>query len=246
MSRIGIIEQIWRYPVKSMRGEALEQAQVGFTGIVGDRVWAFVAAAPKQADFPWHTAREQPELLLYTPRFRDPIAVEAPYPDAAAFQVDVTSPEGDQSDLQAPALLAELLERSGKTFKLRFSEKGAPDARPLALLSHATLQALAAETGRELTLERFRPNFYVRWDDPRPFYEDELVGRRLGIGDRLEIEIVKKDPRCVIITLDPTTAEAHPDVLKNVARRHGGCTGVYAAVLREGKLARGMEIRLLP
>jgi len=45
---------------------------------------------------------------------------------------------------------------------------------------------------------------------------------------------VKKDGRCVIITLDSETAERSPIVLEKVAREHDGCAGVYAAVLREG------------
>ena len=45
--------------------------------------------------------------------------------------------------------------------------------------------------------------------------------------------------------MDPNTAISHPDVLKNLARKHAGCAGVYAAILREGSIESGMEIRLL-
>lgn len=245
MTRLGIIEQIWRYPVKSMRGEMLDDARVTFSGVVGDRVWAFVADTSEKPNFPWHTAREQPELLLYTPRFSHPIAAEAFYPKASDFAVGVTTPDGKQYDLQSPELLAELSRRSGRTFYLRFSEKGAQDARPLSLISVATVQALSLETGISLDPQRFRPNFYVRWDNPKAFYEDELVGKRLSIGDHLELAIVKKDPRCTMITMDPVTSLTRPEILKNLARKHSGCAGVYAAVLREGRLASGMEIRLV-
>ena len=245
MGRIGSIELIWRYPVKSMRGEMLPQARIGFTGVVGDRVWAFIAKTSEKPDFPWHTAREQPELLLYTPRFRNPKAAEAPYPTHDDFAIEVRAPDGLKYDLQSPDFLNKLGRHCDKPFWLRFSEKGAPDARPLSLISVATVEAMSAETNTSLDPQRFRANFYVRWDNPKPFYEDELVGRRLAIGDRLEIEIVKKDPRCVIITLDPITALSHPAILKNLARKHAGCAGVYAAVLREGSIESGMEIRLL-
>jgi uncharacterized protein YcbX len=70
MPMIGRIESLWRYPVKRMRGEVLEQVFLGFSGVYGDRLYAFQSAkAPK--GFPHHTAREQEELLLFTPRFRD-------------------------------------------------------------------------------------------------------------------------------------------------------------------------------
>lgn len=245
MTRIGVIEQLWRYPVKSMRGESLTQARVTFTGLVGDRVWALVANTPDQPDFPWHTAREQPELLLYSPQFRNPDALIAPYPAAQDFAIDVTTPDGRCYDLQDPEFLQHLHQRAGCDFWLRFSEKGAQDARPISLISTATLSALGAETGHHLDPQRFRPNFYVRWDQPTPFFEDQLVGKRLGIGDRLEISIVKKDPRCIIITMNPDDASSDPLILKNLARHHAGSAGVYAAVLREGELSCGMEICLL-
>lgn len=245
MTRIGTIQQLWRYPVKSMRGESMTQARITFAGMVGDRVWALLGCTPDNPEFPWHTAREQPELLLYSPHFRYPSAVAAAYPAAKDFAVEVTAPDGRRYDLEDPDFLQHLRQRAGCDFELRFSEKGAQDARPLSMISTATLTALGAETGHSLAPQRFRPNFYVRWDDPTPFFEDQLVGKKLAIGDRLEIAVVKKDPRCIIITLNPEDASADPTILKNLARRHAGSAGVYAAVLREGELSCGMEIRLI-
>jgi MOSC domain-containing protein len=71
MSLVGKVESLWRYPVKSMRGEELEEAFFGFSGVYGDRLFAFQSsAAPK--GFPYLTGREQEEMLLYRPRFRHP------------------------------------------------------------------------------------------------------------------------------------------------------------------------------
>ena len=71
MNTIGTVASLWRYPVKSMRGEELPEAFVGFAGIYGDRLFAFTSsAAPK--GFPYLTAREQRKLLQYRPRFRQP------------------------------------------------------------------------------------------------------------------------------------------------------------------------------
>ena len=56
MTVIGSIESLWRYPVKSMRGETLDEAFIGFSGVYGDRVYAFTnPEAPK--GFPFHTSR---------------------------------------------------------------------------------------------------------------------------------------------------------------------------------------------
>jgi MOSC domain-containing protein len=57
MSVIGHVESVWRYPVKSMRGEKLERAFVGFSGVYGDRLYAFQSSAAA-AGFPFLTARQ--------------------------------------------------------------------------------------------------------------------------------------------------------------------------------------------
>ena len=41
MSIVGKVESLWRYPVKSMRGEELEETFAGYPGVYGDRVFAF-------------------------------------------------------------------------------------------------------------------------------------------------------------------------------------------------------------
>ena len=74
--------------------------------------------------------------------------------------------------------------------------------------------------------------------------ENELVDRRLKIGERLEIMILELDPRCKSITIDPDTAETQPRLLKHIARKHDGFAGVYAAVLKEGVVKPGDELSL--
>src|SRR6516162_6836558 len=81
MSIVGKVESLWRYPVKSMRGEELEEAFAGYPGVYGDRVFAFKSSA-SPAGFPYITAREQRRLLQYRPLFR--------YPDKAARPVNLT------------------------------------------------------------------------------------------------------------------------------------------------------------
>ena len=75
MTIVGKVDSLWRYPVKSMRGEELDEAFASYSGIYGDRVFAFRSSANHKG-FPYFTAREQRRLLQYRPRFR--------YPDKAA------------------------------------------------------------------------------------------------------------------------------------------------------------------
>ena len=77
MSTVGTVQEIWRYPVKSMRGEQLESVFVAFSGLMGDRVYGLINNEADPA-FPWHTAREQEPLLLYTPRFVDGAGTRRP------------------------------------------------------------------------------------------------------------------------------------------------------------------------
>jgi uncharacterized protein len=66
MAVLGRVESLWRYPVKSMRGEALREAFLGFAGVCGDCIYAFRSrAAPK--GFFCHTGREQEQILLGCP-----------------------------------------------------------------------------------------------------------------------------------------------------------------------------------
>src|SRR5437763_16623764 len=100
MEVVGEIESLWRYPVKSMRGEELQEAFVGFPGVYGDRLYASrSSAAPK--GFPWLTAREQAGMLLYRPRYRHPERSLKPGNLAAAEAIGsgLNPVYGDSSDL---------------------------------------------------------------------------------------------------------------------------------------------------
>src|SRR5881398_3532383 len=84
MSIIGRVDSLWRYPVKSMRGEELDEAFAGYPGIYGDRVFAFKSSA-SPTGFPYFTGREQRRLLQYGPHFR--------YPDKAARPINLPAAE---------------------------------------------------------------------------------------------------------------------------------------------------------
>jgi uncharacterized protein YcbX len=260
MERIGALETVCRYPVKSMAGEELDEAFVGFAGMMGDRVYAFVrTAGPK--GFPWHTGREQENLVLYRPHYREttgptlPVDVEhsfgmAPgvnpiFPEAKVFAVEVVTPGGRTLPVDSPELKAELEERTGQTLTLRFSERSLYDCRPVSVFGNAAAEALGDELGMKMDRRRFRANFYADWSDGDSYRENELVGRTLQVGERLRIAVLERDPRCKMITLDPDTGQAERRVLHHVSKTHGGTAGVYAAVLVEGVVGKGDPIWLV-
>jgi uncharacterized protein len=233
LEQIGTLKTLRRYPVKSMAGEDLPEARVTFAGIAGDRVYAFIDAQ-NRSDFPWMTARQAHEMTLFRPRFLDPPASGDDIPCAERYTAEVTTPEGDKFRVGDGEFTQYLEKRFGRTLRFRFSERSMTDARPVSILGLGTISALSGETGIDLDLRRFRENFYVDWNDARPFWEDGLIGRELRIGEIVTLQVVKKNARCIMIGLDPDTATSSPQVFQGVALDHDGCTGVYGAVLREG------------
>lgn len=233
LEQIGTLKRLRRYPVKSMAGEDVPEARVTFAGITGDRVYAFIDANNKST-FPWMSARQAHEMILFRPKFLDPPATDDDIPCAQQYAAEVTTPEGDRFRVGDDALTRYLEKRFNRPLHFRFSERNMTDARPVSILGLSTLKALSIETGVDLDPRSFRENFYVEWQDDRPFFEDELIGRELQIGETVTLQVVKKDARCIMIGLDPETAISSPQVFERVSRGHDGCTGVYAAVLREG------------
>lgn len=227
-----------------MRGEDLDEARVTSAGLLGDRVYAFVDKEGV-ADFPWMTARKGRDWVLFSPRFVDP-----PQPgDARAlperYAIEVVTPEGQRFRVDDSEFTKYLENRFGHSLELRFSEASMQDAQPISLFGLGTIHSLSEETGKNLGVPRFRANFYAEWENGVAFFEDTLVGRTLRIGDAVAINVIKKDTRCVMITLDPDDASPFPLLLENVVRRHDLCVGIYAGVLSEGVVTRGDPIFLV-
>lgn len=262
MTTVGHIESLWRYPVKSMCGEQLQHAFVGFAGVYGDRVYAFHSSAASKG-FPYLTAREQQQMLLYRPLFRNSEQMTKPpnldeadalgpgitssYPDAAELVVDVETPEGKTIAIDDPLLISMLGEglRDSHALTLHHSDRAMTDCRPLSLFSLQTARQLGDEVGVPMDKRRFRANLYVDLVSADGFSENQFVGRQLRIGPKAVIAVLDRDPRCKMITLDPDTAAANPEIMKRVARDHDGTAGVYAAVMVEGTLHPGDEIVLV-
>jgi MOSC domain-containing protein len=243
VEQIGTLRLLRRYPFKSMAGEDLAEVFVTYTGLVGDRAYAFVDRN-NHTNFPWMTARQAREMILFRPQLLAPPSVADEHPARENFRAEVTTPEGLVLDLADPQFTPYFEKRFGRSLELRFSERAMQDACPLSLLGLDTIRSLAEEAGMTLDHRRFRSNFYVDWASGRPFFEDELVGARLCVGEKLTLMIVKKDSRCVIITLDPESGESSPKVLEAVARNHASCFGVYGSVLREGVVRAGDSVFL--
>jgi uncharacterized protein YcbX len=262
MELIGTVESLWRYPVKSMRGEELEEAFVGFSGLYGDRVYAFHdSGAPK--GFPYLTSRELETMLLYQPRYQSPERMTKPvnlaeaeaigsgltpvYPGPADIALDVVTPSGDKLAIGDPRLI-DLLRagiREGHELTLLRSDRAMTDCRPVSLISINTVRQIGEELGTGLDKRRFRANIYLDLKSGRGFDEDTLVGRTLRLGAKTTVAVIQRDTRCKMLTLDPDTGQQNAEFMKLLARAHETKAGVYRAVLIEGTIQPGDEIRLI-
>ena len=230
MHPVGTILQLARYPVKSMRGEALPFTMLTLQGVPEDRRYAFVQSASRSA-FPWLTARHLPELLRYQP------AVEEE--DSGEIVVRVTTPSRSKWPVDSEELRREIEARSEQALFLLRDYRGSYDAAPISLISRQTVARIAEESGTEQNPWRFRPNLLVDLQEGGAFEELNWVGRILRIGNRARVAITEVDHRCVMITLDPESGKSSPSILRCVVQQHEKCAGVYGTVLAPGEVRIG-------
>jgi uncharacterized protein len=231
--RVGTVTGLWRYPVKSMAGEALAEAQIGWAGVAGDRRWAFVRADSSGSGFPWHTQRENPAMASYVPRLTEPGR-----PDKSA--VEVRAPDGTTHDLTSPALAKEL----GDGVRLMRLHRGMFDAMPVSLISTATVATLCSLAEVPANELRFRPNLVIDPADGVPYAEDGWAGCSVRVGQAV-VRIDRRDSRCVMVNVDPGTGQPSGDLLKVIGRQRGARAGVYGTTVAPGVIRLGDPVTLV-
>ena len=226
-AQAGIVSGLWRYPVKSMAGEALASADLSWAGLAGDRRWAFVRPDSQGSGFPWHTIREFPEMSNYVA-----LLGEAARPDKSPVLVRTT--DGGLYDVTDPRLAAEL----GTGVRVMRLDRGAFDAMPVSVIGDSTVSALcrlAHVPGNEL---RFRPNVVVTLDSGAPFDEDEWIGSAVRIGAAV-VRMDRRDSRCIIVNVNPANGLPDSHLLKVIGSTRGACAGVYGTTVLPGFIRVG-------
>ena len=240
MIQLGRVCEIVRYPVKSMAGVATESAFLGWHGLEGDRRFAFRRMSDNGA-FPWLSASRLPQLLLYQPIGLDGSSGE-PLP------THMRTPSGAHVELRGPELRAEIADGLGSGVELMNLRHGIFDEAPVSLISLATIAGIGWDAGFELDRRRFRANIVVEPERSEPFLEDEWVGRIVMFGNnhpRPAVSVTMCDPRCVMLNLDPNTAEQDPRIMKTVVRLNQNNAGVYATGVRTGTIRVGDRVSLV-
>ena len=229
---VGRVAAMFRYPVKSMAADPVEDVDVSWHGLSGDRRWAFVRPDRPRSGFPWLTLRQRNNLSDYRAFWTEPER-----PDSSA--VMVRTPTGSEYDVTAPALAAEL----GADVRVMKLDRGTFDTLPLSLITTRTVESLAKLQGTGLDVRRFRPNLVIEAIGVAAFPEDEWVGRDLTVGTTW-MRIDKRDERCVVVNIDPVTGRRDPTVLRAIAAHRDMCLGVYGSTIRPGRVAIGDSVVL--
>jgi hypothetical protein len=236
---IGHVEAIFRYPVKSMGGERLEVARLGWHGLDGDRRLAF-RRLDDRSGFPWLTAGKLPDLLLFAPQRREDGAQEE-------LPTHVRTPEGAAMPVFGGDLAAEVGRRHGAPVQMMRLDHGIFDEATISVITMDTVREIGRLAGRGSDVRRFRPNIVVRSRRSVPFQEDEWLGGVLSFGEgdeRPAIAVTMRDVRCSMVNFDPDSAATAPEVLRAVVRANQNNAGIYGTVHHTGELVVGQAIFL--
>jgi uncharacterized protein len=239
--KIGQIAAIFRYPVKSMRGEALDNAALGWHGLDGDRRLAF-RRLDGRGGFPWLTASKFPELILFTPQRREDGNREA-------LPTHVLTPDGEELPLFGENLAAEVGRHYGAPVEMMQLKHGIFDDASVSVITSDTVREVCRLAGRDIDVRRFRPNIVVRSTRAVPFEEDEWVGGVLTFGDRDDapaVAVTMPDVRCAMVNVDPDNGSLAPEVLKAAVGANENKAGIYGTVTRIGRLAVGQTVIFHP
>jgi len=261
---LGTIAAIWRYPVKSMRGEEVDEGEITERGLLGDRAYALIDVETGQvvsAKNPrkWGNLFDFQSILLESPSHNDAVpAARITLPDGTTVRTDDPGVEKRLSALVGRAVrLAsspppasriegywpdyDWLESPDKFFNVELPAGTFFDGSPVHFITTATLERLSTVSPQSaFDVRRFRPNLIIDVPDKTAgFVEDGWVGRTIAIGDEVRLAITHPCPRCVMTTLPQGDLPKDPNVLRTIVQQNWGNLGVNAAILRRGRIRRG-------
>jgi hypothetical protein len=209
------IQELWRYPVKSMAGERIESAELTEAGIVGDRTVLVLGPGGRII-----TSRTHPRLLGLPGSLA---------PDGAVL---VNGKPWDDPEIAEAVRAA-----AGPQARLvRYDGLERFDVLPLLIGTDGAFEQLGVDH------RRLRPNIVIGGVDG--LAERGWPGRRLRLGGAIA-SVAKLRSRCVMTTYDPDTQVQDLSVLRRIASEFGGQMALDCAVVSGGRIAVGDPVELL-
>ena len=266
---VGVVDSLWRYPVKSMLGEKLDQVDVVSKGLLGDRAYALwdreterIASAKNP--------KKWAKLLGFQAGF-----VSSPKPQTSIPPVKFALPDGSTATSDNIDINATLSQAVGRDVQLISSVPEAPsldqywpdiegalnreiitqlfmpsgtffDSCPIHAITTATLTQLK-NIYPEGAFEpcRFRPNILIEpKDSEAAFIEDGWVGSKMFIGDHVCLSIDTSCPRCVVTTIAQLDLPTDLNILRTTTKHNKTIAGIRTSVLQEGVIRCGDQIWL--
>jgi len=256
------IRGLWRYPVKSMQGEACAEIELSGIGVTGDRSFGVLDVASQTII----SAKRDGRLLEASARFAGPeLLVTVPGqeelgPGAALDQCLSSWLERPVKLVPAPGYGTPTFEgpddfehEDAGHHRWEGESGSFVDESPLHLVTTANLAELALERpDLQWDTRRFRPNMLV--DAPPGALASPEPGLRILVGD-VELQVTKGCTRCVMTTRAQPATRAEPaaptqsdsierqlDVLRYLIAAHDNVVGFRAAVIRAGAVRVGDSV----
>jgi uncharacterized protein len=237
----GSVAGLYRWPVKSLRGERVDAARLDERGLVGDRGHILTDLRPTRSGRVL-TVRQIPKLLRWSSGY-GPDVIEPSGPPK------LHAPDGTEWSWGDPGLAGELAKSQGIPLELHTAE-GMQDRGPTILVTfESSRAALERELSAPVELTRFRPNVHLDVDAP-PFFEEGWgEGTTVTIGDVL-LEIVGENSgpciRCAVPSWDPEGHERWPKLQQWLIERHENKFGLIMRASRSGVVRDGQSVSVRP
>jgi uncharacterized protein YcbX len=210
------VSELWRYPIKSLKGEPIQKAHITREGIPGDRSIAVIRSLSRR----FLTSRVKPKLLGLEGRL-----------DAGGI------PTINGLPWDSPEALRLVTEAAGEAVTLeRVPAPQAFDVLPLLVATDGAAKYL------NIDHRRLRPNILIA--GAAELEERSWSGKTIAIGP-VRIRAVKLRDRCVMTTFDPDTQVQDNSVLVRILRQLDGCTALDCSVETEGMIGIGDTVEIV-
>jgi uncharacterized protein len=255
--QVGVVGALWRYPVKSLRGEALDEAVVTERGTLGDRVWAlretkhggimsartFAAMLRLRAAYESDPIRDADAPIRI--ELPDGNSIHAGDPDASRVLSELFGYEVRLERIRTERLAPEELEAilRGEMFAPR---RDFFDEDVIHVVATGTLEHLRSlRDGSDFDLRRFRANIYVDTGaEADGFIEDRWLNGVLEIGDSARIVGMRPAIRCAMTTHPQDELPRDVAILRTAWQHHQAYVGVFASVGAPGRIRVGDPVVL--